>query len=168
MTKELVSFVISLSLSCIGMQNGIACESTNPIWQTMRDARITLTSENGKSHELLVKVANSRIQHRAGFQNICTELIQQWAILFVFSKRQRLPFHMRNVKSNLDLAFLDTDGRLLELKKMKRDDPADEAYIYQAEKPFSYALETASGRLFSIGMDKGLWWLVIDPSWGES
>ena len=165
MSKELLCFVILLSLSCVGMQNAIACDATNPIWQSMEDAHITLRSQNGESHQLLVKIANSRTQRRAGFQNICAELIQQWGILFVFSKRQRSTFHMRNVTGDLDIGFLDTDGRLLELKRMNHGDSSHQDYIYRAEKPFRYALETGSGALFSLGMDKGSWWLVVDSSW---
>ena len=165
MSKELLSSVILLSLSCVGMQNAIACDDIDPIWQSMQNTHITLRSKNGESHQLLVKIANSRTQRRAGFQNICAELIQQWGILFVFPKRQRSTFHMRNVKGDLDIGFLDTDGRLVELQRMNHGDSSHQDYIYRAKKPFRYALETGGGTLFSLGMDKGSWWLVIDASW---
>jgi uncharacterized membrane protein (UPF0127 family) len=151
--------------SYTGIQKVVACEVGNSNWQSMDDSSATLRSTDGKRYQLLIKIAKSSDQHRVGFQHICSKLIQKWGMLFIFSTLQRTPFHMDNVEEDLDIAFFAEDGELLELAKMNRDNDSHAHDIYRARQPFSYALEVGGNQLFSMGMNKGHWWLVVDPSW---
>ena len=72
---------------------------------------------------------------------------------------------MRNVKEDLDIAFIDKDGRILEIKKMSQEMDSADGASYRAVQPYRYALEVIAGRLAALGVDKGDWWLVLDPAW---
>ena len=105
------------------------------------------------------------VQRRAGFQHICSKWVQAWGVLFVFPATQRATFHMRNVGEDLDIAFIAEDGRILALKKMSWEEDSGGSHRYRAAQPFRYALEVAAGRLSTLDLDGGDWWLVLDPAW---
>ena len=161
----LLRFFLCFLFSFTGIQQVVACDGGNSNWESMTDSFATLRSNDGKSYQLPIKIAKSSDQHRAGFQHICSRLIQKWGMLFIFSTLQRTPFHMNNVEEDLDIAFFSTDGGLLELAKMNGNNVFHAHDIYRARQPFRYALEAGGNQLFSLGMNKGDWWLVLDPSW---
>ena len=142
-----------------------ACNGTAPAWRTMSESLVILRSDEGVTHQLAVKIAVKPAQRRAGFQHICSEWVQVWGVLFVFPTSQRSMFHMRNVRDDLDIAFIAEDGRILELKKMSWEEDSGGGHRYRAAQPFRYALEVAAGRLSMLGLDEGSWWLVLDPAW---
>ena len=148
-----------------GMEPVGACDGAATVWRTMPESRVSLRSDEGVTHHLAVKIAMTPVQRRAGFQHICSKWVQVWGVLFVFPTSQRATFHMRNVGENLDIAFIAEDGRILELKKMSREEDPGNGHRYRAAQPFRYALEVAAGRLSTLGLDEGSWWLVLDPAW---
>ena len=72
---------------------------------------------------------------------------------------------MRNVRGDLDIAFIAEDGRIFELQNMPRALDLVGGRSYRAAQPYRYALEVAAGRLSALGLDEGNWWLVLDPAW---
>ena len=72
---------------------------------------------------------------------------------------------MRNVKGDLDIAFIAEDGQILELITMSRELDSGGGRRYRASQPYRYALEVAAGRLSALGLHQGSWWLVLDPAW---
>ena len=161
------SCVLSLLalVAVFGIQPVGACDEAAPAWRTMSESLVILRSDEGVTHHLAVKIAIKPAQRRAGFQHICSKWVQVWGVLFVFPTSQRSMFHMRNVRDDLDIAFIAEDGRIFELQKMSRelDSAADRSY--RAAQPYRYALEVAAGRLSALGLDEGNWWLVLDPAW---
>ena len=142
-----------------------ACDGVTPAWRTMSESLVILRSDEGVTHHLAVKIAIKPAQRRAGFQNICSEWVQAWGMLFIFPASQRPMFHMRNVRGDLDIAFIAGDGRIFELQKMTRELDSAGRHSYRAAQPYRYALEVAAGRLSALGLDEGSWWLVLDPAW---
>ena len=142
-----------------------ACDGTATVWRTMSESRVILRSDEGVTRHLAVKIAMTPAQRGAGFQYICSKWVQVWGVLFVFPTSQRATFHMRNVRADLDIAFIAEDGRILELKKMSREEDSGGGHRYRAAQPFRYALEVVAGRLSTLGLDEGSWWLVLDPAW---
>ena len=158
--------LFSLALAAVfGIKPVSACDGAAPVWQTMSESRVILRSDEGVTHHLAVKIAKKPAQRRAGFQHICSKWVQTWGVLFVFPTSQRPIFHMRNVRDDLDIAFIAEDGRILELKKMSRELDLAGGRSYRAVQPYRYALEVAAGRLSALGLDEGNWWLVLDPAW---
>ena len=72
---------------------------------------------------------------------------------------------MKNVREELEIAFIAEDGRILELKKMIREVELAPSRRYRSSQPYRYALEVAAGRLSALGLDEGSWWLVLNPAW---
>jgi hypothetical protein len=142
-----------------------ACDGAAPVWRTMSERLVILRSDEGVTHHLAVKIAIKPAQRRAGFQHICSKLVRIWGVLFVFPTSQRLNFHMQNVRADLDIAFIGEDGRILELMEMSQESDLAARRSYRAAEPYRYALEVAAGRLSALGVDKGNWWLVLDPVW---
>ena len=158
-------FLLALTVG-FGIEPVGACDgAATAVWRAMPESRVILRSDKGVTQHLVVKVAMTLAQRRAGFQHICSKWVQIWGVLFVFPTSQRFTFHMRNVRADLDIAFIAEDGQILELKKMSREEDSGGGHRYLAAQPFRYALEVAAGRLSTLGLDEGSWWLVLDPTW---
>ena len=157
-------FVLALAVG-FGIEPVGACDGAGTVWRTMPESHVILRSDEGATHQLAVKIAMTPAQRGAGFQHICSKLVQVWGVLFVFQTSQRSTFHMRNVREDLDIAFIAEDGRILELKKMPQEVDSSGGRSYRAAQPYRYALEVAAGRLSALGLDEGNWWLVLDPAW---
>ena len=113
---------------------------TTPEFRGMEVHRITLVNDLGERLELAVRVADEPSEQAAGFQYIGRRVIAQSLILFVFPVPFRGLFHMRNVVAPLDIAFIDGDGRVLEVLRME---PGSK--LYGPDEPFQYALEAPAG-----------------------
>jgi len=59
-------------------------------------------------------------------------------MLFVFEREQILSFWMKNTPLPLSVAFIDREGRILEIKHMQ---PLDEETAHASSQPALYALE---------------------------
>ena len=159
--------IFSVCAFGFGVESVGACDEGTTVWSTMSDSRVILRSDEGVAHQLVVKVAITPAQRGAGFQHICSEWVQAWGMLFVFPTSQRFTFHMRNVKEHLDIVIIAEDGRVLDFKKMHREERFAGARRYHPNQPFRFALEAAAGRLSALGLGEGSWWLVLDPSWTQ-
>lgn len=157
-------FFLALAIG-VGIEPAGACDGAAIVWRTMPESRVIIRSDEGATHHLAVKIAMTSEQRRAGFQHVCSKWVQIWGVLFVFPTSQRSTFHMRNVREDLDIAFIAEDGRILELKTMSQEVDLGSGRHYRAAQPYRYALEVAAGRLSALGLDVGSWWLVLDPAW---
>jgi len=76
------------------------------------------------------------------------ELAQNDGMLFVFGAPTTVGFTMSTVPVGLDIGFYRADGTLVSTTKMAPCAKAENACpVYRADGPFSYALETLSGKL---------------------
>jgi uncharacterized membrane protein (UPF0127 family) len=86
-------------------------------------------------------------------------------MLFVYPAPGPLAFVMRDCPIPIDVAFLDPDGRIVNLHTMKPEPPrrpgetvaAYEGRLpsYPSSGPAQYAVELAGGRLAELGVGKG-------------
>jgi len=72
-------------------------------------------------------------------------------MLFVFETEQRLNFWMKNTRIPLSLAFLDSDGRILELVDLK---PLS-LRVVTSRQASRYALELLQGAFRELGVRPG-------------
>jgi uncharacterized membrane protein (UPF0127 family) len=72
-------------------------------------------------------------------------------MLFVFQREDRLAFWMKNTPIPLDIAFIDAQGRILEIQEMK---PLDTT-VYHSRQPALYALEVNAGWFQKHGIKVG-------------
>jgi uncharacterized membrane protein (UPF0127 family) len=114
---------------------------TTKEFRKMETVTIKIVNDEGQILELEVKVADEPDEHAAGFQNISRSIMEKTLILFVFPSEINGLFHMRNVEASLDIAFVKTDGAIIEIMRM---DP-DPNRLYGPDASFKYAIEAPAG-----------------------
>lgn len=89
---------------------------------------------------LYVEVADEEDERTKGLQKR-KWLLPNWGMLFVYEDDRYLRFWMKNTSIPLDLAFLDSNGRILEIREMKPHDTS----IITSKQPSRYAIEVNQG-----------------------
>ena len=78
-------------------------------------------------------------------------------MLFVFSHTQNAAFHMKDCSFEIDVAFIDETGVIVNTFTMPVEaDPTDPARRYRSDRPVRYALETVGGTWERIGATVGM------------
>jgi uncharacterized membrane protein (UPF0127 family) len=162
MQKRYPLFAIALLGVCqkIAADETIAdCVMATEAFNQMQEASLHSLGLETPSEPLIVKVADDVRERTAGYQHICPATIERTMILFKFDRDMQTSFHMHNCHAPLDIAFIDADGVVIDIKRM-------EPYVnsmlfirqprYQSRAPFRYALETAAGRLQRLGIKVGV------------
>ena len=72
-------------------------------------------------------------------------------MLFIFENEQFLSFWMKNTTIPLSIAFIASDGRILDIKDMR---PLDESSVLSS-RPAKYALEVPQGWFDRAGIRTG-------------
>jgi len=134
------------------------CAASTPALDRMEESTVVIDGTGSETAELRVKVADDSSELAAGFQNICAEAIGDTAVLFRFPAPTRTPFHMRNVRAPLDIAFIDAEGQVVDVRRME---PYVDSVVfiryptYRSARPFSSTLETAAGKMEALGIRVG-------------
>jgi uncharacterized membrane protein (UPF0127 family) len=120
---------------------------TTPEFDQMTERVVELVNDAGQLLALPAKIADEPQEQAAGFQFIAPEVIEQSLILFVFAQQRVTRFHMRNVRAPLDIAFIASDGAIVDIQRMQPDVTATGPFgnTYGPDKPFQYALEARDG-----------------------
>lgn len=92
-------------------------------------------------HTLIAEIATNQAGHQCGLA-FRDELAADRGMLFVHSKDQVLRFWMKNTRIDLSIAYLDSDGNILEMHEMYSNDPYRQTISGQ---PARYALEVNQG-----------------------
>lgn len=101
--------------------------------------------------ELLAEVAISPTEIATGMM-YRTQMAENEAMLFVFSQPRRATFYMRNTFLPLSCAYMDSDGKILEMHDMK---PEDETPIVASSDQVQYVLEVNQGWFERHNVSKG-------------
>ena len=73
-------------------------------------------------------------------------------MLFVFEKPETASFWMRNTKIPLSIAYIDSTGKILEIKTLK---PLDETPVASTSSDVAFALEVNEGWFIRNGVSTG-------------
>lgn len=114
--------------------------------------RDTLRFRNvdGDWQDLRVRVAREFYQRAAGMQHLCADSVRDNPILFVFPAEGRPGFHMQNVHVELDLLFIDRDGRVVEHRRLGPGEGP-----VSPERPVTRVLELLAGEAERLGLSEG-------------
>ncbi len=82
-----------------------------------------------------------------------TNVAETDGMLFVFGRAQALSFWMKNVPIDIDVAYLDPEGAILEVHKMTRQNTNP---VPSSAERVQYALETAVGWFERNGIKPGV------------
>jgi hypothetical protein len=93
-----------------------------------------------RNHTLRVEVADTEASRRTGLM-FRRQLGENAGMLFVYEAQQPWAMWMRNTYIPLSVAFIDRDGRIINIEDMQpqTDD------THQSARPAKYALETNQG-----------------------
>jgi uncharacterized membrane protein (UPF0127 family) len=116
----------------------------------MTEGEIVIVSGDGSNSTLKVRIADDADERMAGFQNIGTRVVQRSLILFVFAGDIAMSFHMRNVSTPLDIAFIDSNGTVISTTRMELGQG-----LYGPGRTFRYALEGPAGSFKDKGITTG-------------
>jgi uncharacterized membrane protein (UPF0127 family) len=129
---------VLLLLACTGQ--GLACPVAN------KYIRITASG-----HELNTEVATNHAGHMCGLA-FRRDLPADHGMLFVYEQNQIIGFWMKDTYIHLSIAFLDADGKILEIHDM---DPRYPTRRYISKLPARYALEVNQGWFSKNGIKAG-------------
>lgn len=80
------------------------------------------------------------------------QLGEHEGMLFVFEEAQIQSFWMRNTFIPLDIAFIDANGKIIDVQRME---PLDETKSYHSPAPVPYVLEVNAGWFERNGVKVG-------------
>ena len=109
-----------------------------------------IPSDGGERVELQVEIADDGRERRRGLMER-TELAENAGMLFVFEREKTLSFWMKNTLIPLSVAYIDADGRIVDIQDME---PLDTTSHPSAE-PAQYALEVNQGFYEEHGIEVG-------------
>jgi uncharacterized membrane protein (UPF0127 family) len=119
-------------------------------------SRVDLLGADGGAASLRVEVADEPAEWSRGLM-FRTELAEDAGMLFVFPSDVDYPFWMQNTPIPLSIAFIDADGRIVDIQDMA----PESADLHVPAAPYRYALEANQGYFarhrIAVG-DRALLW----------
>jgi uncharacterized membrane protein (UPF0127 family) len=116
------------------------------------DLRTVTIDSGGEEVEVRVEIADSPDEQATGLMNR-TALAEDRGMLFVFPEEEVRSFWMKNTLIPLSIAYIDSEGRIVDLQDMKPLD--DEEPHYVSAEPARYALEVNKGFFEENGVEVG-------------
>jgi len=128
---------------------GVAAQET-----TAEAASRTLTIEasENRSVEVRVEIADEPEEQAKGLMGR-TALGEDRGMLFVFPSEEERSFWMKNTLIPLSIAYIDAEGRIMDIQDMKALD--DDPPHYVSAEPAQYALEVNKGFFDERGVEVG-------------
>jgi uncharacterized membrane protein (UPF0127 family) len=113
---------------------------------------VTLDASGGEEVEVQVEIADTDPERQRGLMGR-TALPEDQGMLFVFGGEQELSFWMKNTLIPLSIAYIDSEGRIVDIQDMKPLD--DDPPHYVSAEPARYALEVNQGFFEERGIEVG-------------
>ncbi len=113
---------------------------------------VTIDASGGDEVRVRVEIADEASEQARGLM-YRTALAEDRGMLFVFPSEERLSFWMKNTLIPLSVAFMDSEGRIVDIQDMKPLD--DDPPSYVSAEPAQYALEVNQGFFEERGIKVG-------------
>jgi len=126
--------------------------------QKFKTTVLTIERENAQAVEITVELASTDEERAQGLM-FRKQLPDGQGMLFVFDRDQPLSFWMKNTVIPLSIAFIASDGRILEIKDMQPNDLSS----VKSSRSARYALEVPQGWFGRVNVKAGDV-VKIDPS----
>ncbi len=101
---------------------------------------LTIINSSDEKVPVRVEIADTNTEQQRGLMER-TELAENAGMLFVFDREQRLSFFMKDTLIPLSVAFIDTEGYIVDIQDMQ---PLDLTQ-HRPPRPAKYALEVNQG-----------------------
>ena len=109
--------------------------------QTLKNPILIIQNSAGEKIHLQIEIADTDQKRSQGLM-YRKKLDANSGMLFVFPSEQYMRFWMKNTYIPLSIAFIDRQGKILEIQDMK---PLDDSIIYSSKSKALYALEVNQG-----------------------
>lgn len=115
-------------------------------------------------HAFVLEVASDEAARAKGLSKR-TALPEDTAMLFVFPNEDRWEFWMKDVVFSLDILFLDSNRKIVDIQTMEPEPgvPDSKLYCYSSAVPCLYALEMNAGLAQQFGFKTGME-VYLDPT----
>jgi uncharacterized membrane protein (UPF0127 family) len=123
-----------------------ACSSSG----TSQFESLTIKTSTG-THTFSIELADTARKRQVGLMER-TDLNEDQGMLFIFPALSLNPFWMKNTPLSLDIIFIDSDARVLQIAA--KTVPYSKELI-QAEQPYLYVLEVLAGTVKTIDLQVG-------------
>jgi uncharacterized protein len=152
-----ILLLLSLTLTACGSSAGTPSEpraaTTDPGKASPSDLpTVTIDASGGDEVEVQVEIADDSSEQARGLM-YRTALAENRGMLFVFPHEERLSFWMKNTLIPLSVAYMDSEGRIVDIQDMKPLD--DDPPHYVSAEPARYALEVNQGFFDKQGIKVG-------------
>lgn len=111
---------------------------------------VTIEASSGESVKVRVEIADDIFERARGLM-YREKLGERRGMLFVYGEEDTRSFYMKNTTIPLSIAFMDAEGRIVDIQDLK---PLDETSRRSA-KPAQYALEVNQGFFEERGIEVG-------------
>ena len=113
---------------------------------------LSIVKAGGERVEVEVEVADTRTEQARGLMER-TELAENAGMLFVFDREEPRSFWLRNTLIPLSIAYIDAEGRIVDIQDMEPLDDVPPGYV--SAEPAQYALEVNKGFFAERGIQVG-------------
>ncbi len=130
-------------------------ETTTKATKTAQASRlptVTIDASGGGEVRVRVEIADDDSERARGLM-YRTALAENRGMLFVYEVEQKLSFWMKNTHIPLSIAFMDAEGRIVDIQDMEPLD--DDPPSYVSAEPARYALEVNRGFFEERGVEVG-------------
>lgn len=122
-----------------------------------------LNGPDSRRIALAVHIADDGNERAAGFQQICPQVAEHTAILFLFERTHIPSFHMSNVHMPLDIAFIDAAGIIRDIQTMSPYiiGKQSQKRLWSPPTPVRAALEVKAGLFSELGITPDDWSVAV-------
>ena len=113
---------------------------------------VVIKASGGKKVEVQVEIADSPAEQAKGLM-YRKSLGEDRGMLFVYPAEQELSYWMKNTYIPLSIAYIDSEGRIVDILDMKPLDDRPPHYV--SSEPVQYALEVNQGFFEREGVKEG-------------
>jgi uncharacterized membrane protein (UPF0127 family) len=113
---------------------------------------VSILTASGEEVRVRVEIADDVSEQARGLM-YRTSLAENRGMLFVYRGEEQRSFYMKNTLIPLSIAFIDSEGRIVDIQDMKPLD--DDLPHYVSAKPAQYGLEVNQGFFEERGVKVG-------------
>jgi uncharacterized membrane protein (UPF0127 family) len=130
--------------------SGATTSGTTTTSSSAEPNTVTIDASGGEKVKVKVEIADTLTEQQRGLMER-TKLAEDAGMLFVFGREQQLSFFMKDTLIPLSVAYINENGRIVDIQDME---PLDETPHPSAE-PARYALEVNQGFFRDHGVKVG-------------
>jgi uncharacterized protein len=155
----MTGMVSLIATACIFIPTG--CDKKNSPAKTDDGNQLPAASPKIPTEPMLIggrefqmELAYTRQNRQQGLM-FRSELPADHGMLFIFAAPKIQSFYMKNCLIDLDLVFLDANGRIDSIQTMPAPKPGEPLQFYRSSAPVKYAIELPMGTAARLNLAPG-------------